>query len=429
MTDLSMKQQESKAYFSFLIIFFVFASLFPTIRILTIGGNTSTSIAQYIFSLLPEIAAIAVLVLSFVQIKKRKEIIKINMLDWFVFVFAISNVVVGTIIANDLVLSAYGIRMTYFPISFYFIFRFLNIKELLQSVHLIFLWIFALVIAGIVLYFCFYDTMIAVMRSITTEVAEYFVVRMTSVFWTPVVFSTFAMVAFFYFVHLFLSSGKWGWLAIVAVINFALIMSMSRGAMVAAIVGFIVLAALHPNIKLVVYTLISIIAVFLISTTIVASPEEISSWLYKSTSSTLGLKKGVTRVDLWINTFNSFKTHPFGMGIGKAGHVAARFLNENTSNASVYSTDGWFLKTLIETGIWGLLSYLIFACTFFILLIKNIVRDRKNRILVFLLTVFIAINLQNMVSNVLDFYLFSYLYWGLIGLTANIIYNKPRTNI
>jgi O-antigen ligase len=117
------------------------------------------------------------------------------------------------------------------------------------------------------------------------------------------------------------------------------------------------------------------------------------------------------------------------MGIGKAGHVAARFLNENTSNASVYSTDGWFLKTLIETGIWGLLSYLIFACTFFILLIKNIVRDRKNRILVFLLTVFIAINLQNMVSNVLDFYLFSYLYWGLIGLTANIIYNKPRTNI
>lgn len=410
-------------FFPLLVLFFVFATLFPSLRLLTIGSDTSASIAEYLFSILPEIFALIIVFLCFWHIRKNKISNKLKTLDWLVIGFMLSNVIIGTIISQDLMLSAYGIRLTYFPMLFYFVFRFLDIKSLMGSLNLIFIWFFAVAIAGIILYFAFHDVMIWMMKIANPVLPEYFVVRMSSIFWSPVVFSTFMMVTTFYFFHRYLLDSKWIWLLFIAITSFCIIMSMSRGAMVISILGLILMTSLYWNWKS-VFPLLTIIGVYLFTAFIIASPGELSMWIFDSTADTVGLKKGTTRVDLWINAFQNFKDHPLGMGLGKAGHVAARFFDENSSGVSIYSTDGWFLKTLNETGIWGLFSYLVFAASFFFLMIKQIIHRRQKKLLLLLLTLFITINIQNMVSNVLDFYLFSFLYWGIIGLSANLVFNN-----
>lgn len=411
-------------FFPLLLVFFVFASLFPTLRVLCIGTETSSDVSEYLFSVLPETIALVIVILSFLLWKKKKTEIKI--LDWLVLVFALSNTIMGSIISQDLMLSAYSIRLTYFPILFYFVFRFLDAKTIMGSAHLIFKWFVILAIAGIVLYFVFYDAMIAMMQITNPVLPEYFVVRMSSVFWTPVVFSTFMMSTVLYFFYRFVESKKWIWLAFIAVVSFCLMMSMSRGAMVSTAFGIVVLTVLYRKITS-VFPWITIAIVYLFTSYINASPEEVSMWIIQSTSDTVGMKEGVKRVDLWMNAIDNFKEHPFGMGLGKAGHVAARFFDSNTSNADVYSTDGWFLKTLNETGIWGLFSYLLFAGTFLVVVSRQLWNHQQRPVLVFILTLFLAVNLQNVVSNVLDFYLFSYLFWGISGLAANLIYNRSNT--
>ena len=251
---------------------------------------------------------------------------------------------------------------------------------------------------------------------------EYFIVRMSSILWSPVVFATFMMAALFYFFHRFLADEKWYWLLPFAFVCFCIIMSMSRGPMIISIFGLLLMTILYRK-KISLFPWLVLAGVYCFTAFIIASPGELSLWIFESASDTVGLKKGVTRVDLWINAFHNFQEHPFGMGLGKAGHVAARFFSQNTTQADVFSTDGWYLKTLNETGVWGLFSYLFFAAVFFIVIVKQMIHHKQKQLLFFIFSLFISINIQNMVSNVLDFYLFSFLYWGSLGLAANIIFN------
>ena len=139
----------------------------------------------------------------------------------------------------------------------------------------------------------------------------------------------------------------------------------------------------------------------------------------KSSSSTLILEKGVTRVDLWMKAFADFKEHPLGYGLGKAGHVATRFFGKNSSEASVSSTDGWFLKIAGETGLWGLSTYFFLAVSFIVRSL-NYIRNKSYSLFHFLLILFVVVNIQCLVSNVIDFYLLSYLFWLSLGLAENI---------
>ena len=80
-------------------------------------------------------------------------------------------------------------------------------------------------------------------------------------------------------------------------------------------------------------------------------------FIASSTAETIMIKKGLSRVDLWLGAFNDFINNPMGYGLGKAGHVAVRFFGKLSNEAATYSTDGWYLKLANETGIWGLFSY------------------------------------------------------------------------
>jgi hypothetical protein len=418
--------KETKIYAALILLFFIFATVFPTIRLLSIGHGGSASLFEFVISALPDIFAVVVIIFSFFAILKNRKEIHFRFFDWVLISFALSNVIIGFIIADDVLISLYGFRMTYFPVCFYFLFRFCNDDFSSRTLNKIFYWFFLVGAAGIILYVGFYDQMVYMLNLSQAELQMYFIVRMTSVFWTPVVFAAFMGTGFLYFCYRYFTTGKWYFLLLLMIMEICILMSMSRGSIIAAIFAFILLSLLVRNWKRSAITLVTIVAVFFMTTYYIASPGEVFWWIAGSTMDTFGLRKGVSRVDLWLKAFANFKDHPFGYGLGKAGHVAARFYNENSVDADVFSTDGWFLKILNETGIWGVASYLFLAASYLIICLKSKLLKNKTGLLLFFFTMFIMINIQNIVSNVLDFYLFTFLFWAMLGASVSMIYKNQK---
>jgi hypothetical protein len=414
------------------ILFFVFisfATLFPTARLLSIGSRGSVSIAEYLISAMPDLFAGLIMLLTFLFILKNKKQLQLKVFDWVFLAFIFTNVLIGFIMAGDLKISLYGFRMTYYPMFFYFILRFTDPEAIQKMMRGIFYWFLLVGAAGVVLYFLFFGVM-EYMIQLSQEARPaptYFIVRMTSVFWSPVVFSTFMAVSMMYFYYRFLTKGRWYYMLIMALLVFCVIMAMSRGTVISLLLGFILLSALGKDWKKALITLAMIVIVFLFTAYYIATPGEVFFWMAQSTADTIGLKPGITRVDLWMNAIENFREHPLGFGLGKAGHVAVRFYDENSPNVDIYTTDGWFVKTMNETGIFGILSYLSVAVFYFITFLRSGAVRRKDLTILLFFSIFVMINIQSIVSNVIDFYLFSFLFWTMTGASVLLMVRQARS--
>jgi hypothetical protein len=398
------------------LAFFIFGSFFLSIRILIMGSAGSVNLPQFVLSALPELFA-SMILFYFIQRKNKSlQWTRFNNHDKFFIFFICMNLLLGSIVSGEIKLIIYGIRMTYFPMLFYFIARFENDESIAKLVHSIFTWFSYVGMIGLAMYFFMYDQMIDMILITGGEVAEYFITRMTSIFWTPVVFSTFMSMVFIYFYWRFLVKGEKQDCSHMAITWLCLLLSVSRGSLVVVLLGLIIISIFCFHRKRVLVSLLLLTILFMAVAFYIGSPIEYIQWLLSSTAETLSLKEGVTRVDLWINAFENFKDHPFGYGIGKSGHVAARFFAQDSTQADVFSTDGWFLKLANETGIAGLLTYFVLAFSLLIGFIKA--KFYKHDDLIMLFTFFIMFNVQNLVSNVFDFYLFAFLYWMLMGITV-----------
>lgn len=416
-----------KKKYSFLILsFFVFATLFPTLRLLIIGNGASTTISQYLFSALPDIFALVVLAYVSVHLFKSKTSIKIKPLDWAVIFFWLTNVIIGFIISGNLIISAYGFRMTYFPLCFYVVFRFCNDDLTERTLHKVFRWLLLIGIIGIVLYTLFYDQMVYMIHLSQPEAAVYFVIRMTSLFWTPVVFSTVMSATLLYFTYYFYSKGKWHYFIYMTLLVFCIIMSVSRGAMIASLISFVLISALSRSWERSFYASLMIIAVYFTTSFYIASPGEFLRWITDSTMETVMLKKGVSRTELWFNAFSNFNSHPLGYGLGKAGHIAHRFYSEGSTRADIFSTDGWFLKLANETGLWGLISYFCLMILYLITVLKRKLYNYRHSLNILFFSIVVLVNVQNFVSNVLDFYMFSFLFWTIFGASVKLMYEYQK---
>jgi hypothetical protein len=409
-----------------IFLFFVFCTFFPTLRLLLIGSEGSDSVYELAISLLPELFLLLIIfyfTTSFIRNKNEK----LESIDWLIIIYIFYNIVIGTILAANLTVSIYAIRMTYLPMIFYFIFslslfKFYSTEILIDKIFKFMVFIGFL---GIVLYFIFPGVMFYFLNLVSDEIGEYFIVRMTSVFWTPVLFGFLMSCSILYFCYRsFKVNSKIDYFYL-TILFCALFFSVSRGALIASVLGILLLAILAKNwISFLKIVLLKIV-VFIVVSFYVSNPKDFAYWLFNSSKQTVSLTEGVTRVELWKQAFVTAKENPFGLGLGKAGHVAERFFNLQSKNVSVTSTDGWFLKLLNETGFIGLIFYFGISTYIFIEWLKYI---RKNSFdLVFYLgVIFIIANMTNLVSNVLDFYLFSYLYWLLLGV---LVYNIKTKKI
>jgi hypothetical protein len=412
-----------------LLTFFIFGSLFITIRLLLIGSKGSTNISEFFLSVLPEIF-ISVIALIFIKLRLKLKT-NINYLDWMFIVYILSNVFLGLIVGADIKLGIYGFRLTYIPMFFYFFGSFsLSTKnQTIDLIDYVFKWFVVIGGVGILLYFVFYDFMMSALLLVSKEACTYFIVRMTSIFWSPVVFGTFMTVSFLYFYYKSVQYNSYWNYVFQGVLFVCILLSMSRGPIIAVIIGLIALTILSKKWKKCLLSFSLMFVLFVPVGYYIATPVGVVTWIISSTSNVFMMKDGETRTDLYRSSLSGMRDHLLGYGLGKAGHVARRFSkvdkNVNEENSSLYCTDGWFVKLICETGLWGIGSYLVVSVFLFLASIKYILKNEFD-FFSFLFTVFMVSNVVNLVSNILDFYLYSNLYWLLIGVMVYYLKNNSK---
>lgn len=419
--------KQSDGLFSKAIVsFFLVCSLFISLRAILIEGRYSSSMGEYVFSAIPEILELILAVWMMSLFFRNRKEIRMQRFDYLIIGYMLLNIVLGCILSADVKLSLYGFRQTYLPMFFYFFARVgLNSNTEVQSKVLerINTWFAIVGVAGLLLYFLFPGFSSFMIIRAGGVINYYYILRMGSIFWTPVVFSAFMCAFGLYNFILFLRNGGIKTHVILLVFEVCLFLSVSRGGIISYLIGVVILTIAYKQYKksLLNIGVLTVILVFIFGI-LLKDHFKTVGFIFHSTKDLLGQSfkqnehSGINRLQLWINSLSIFVAHPMGLGLGRAGHVAVRFAKEYKENISVYSTDGWYLKLANETGVIGLVSYAVIFWMSFKMLYKTRVKGNEP---MFFWILFVAVATQNIVSNVLDFYLFAQFYWLVIGLAVN----------
>lgn len=405
-----------------LFIFFVVLTLFPTVRVFVLGSDPADSALELLLAALPELLLVVlcgIYFLHYVQHQKPT----FHVLDYMMIAYILYNLLAGFMLANDFSASMYGVRMTYLPMIFYFLVSFSNFsKERIEKfLYRIFQLCFEIAVIGLIIYFFFPKVQTYFSQLISDKgEAEYFIIRMTSVFWTPVLFGVLMTAGVLFWQYKYLQEQRKVYLLYIAILFISVCLSVSRGPIISAIFGVVLMAILRIDWKNNVRVFGLTLGCFLIVSFYINNPLKFSKWILFSTQETVQLKEGNTRADLAKNTYQLIADNPMGIGLGKAGHVAVQRFDPARKDVSFTTTDGWYLKLLVETGYIGLLFYILILITFIIYCLKYM-RTHRFDWMWFIFVFGAVVSLQNVVSNVLDFYLFAYLYWFILGLCVYIL--------
>ena len=390
--------------------------LFPTVRVLIIGSGESTTSMQYLISAFPDLISVGVIAWFLGRHFFLNKLFSVNTFDWLFIGYIFINVCWGAIQGGDFKLAVYGFRQTYLPMFFYFIGRcFENRNELAEKIlHRIFFTFVFLGAAGLTLYFLFPEFDKFMTMRVTGFIGEYVIRRMGSLFYTAVAFGAFMAAGVLYFFYRQCVMQSWINLLFMSVCWCGLVLSVSRGSLAIAAIGFIWISVWNRNWKLIFICAAILLIEMIVLIFLLTGSLNLFSWLFSSALDTISLGEHVTRVELWSRSWNSFTVSPLGYGLGKSGYVAHRFLLHSPVPSSPWSTDCWYLKLAGETGVTGLLSYLGLLVSFVILQLRKL--SFNSRIDSTFILWFVLFGIQNIMSNVLDFYLLSSLYWFCFGL-------------
>ena len=405
-----------------LLVFIIYSCFAPAVRILTVGGNEMKNFYEFVITALPDLLLLIVSSFGFIVWLKGNKF-QIIALDKTILFFVLFNTLYGLFLARNIFIFAQGFRVTYLPVIFYFIGRiFLSNKNLSKEISKnIFSWFILFGIIGLILHFAFRNFEIHLIELSLNHESVYFIPRIGSMVLMPVLFATLMAITSLYFYFRLLTENKNWFYWIIAILWSCIFLSVSRGPIFAFIIGFLFLSFLFRQwgkslIVLGIIIFVSSLWSYILTDSLTAT----NSWIFSSTVDTLEFGEGITRVELWKLSIHDFIQRPWGYGLGHAGVTAIRFLKGTGIPAAVYTSDGWFLKLACETGIPGLISYLLLAGIFFF---KgwNYISQNKFSFFTFVFAIFIMINAQCIVSNTLDFYPYTSLYWLLIGFSVNYL--------
>jgi len=405
------------------IIFIILICISPTIQLLLTHGNSPASIFDFIIILIPDLSLLSVWIAFFIE--KRRANTRLYLPDYALLSFILINVIWGFILSDNMMTAFKGFRITYLPISLYFLARFWqpDRETISKTLQAIFFILIILAFSGWILWLFFPEFTKLMYEYSGHPIAIYFVVRMTSFLWTPVLFGTLMAWAGFYYFWKTLRNPKFFNIdLILLIIAFSgLTMSVSRGPMLSFLLAIIALIPFFEKLKKALMITGLLIVIQSVISLIVMNDLQLQRWTVSSTVSTMSMNKDITRVSRWDSSMNDFRLKPMGHGLGNAGEVA--YKNLDPKNKATLSTDGWYLKLACETGIPGLLSFLALAVIFLILLWRN--RAYSIELLGFPLLGFASmIIVQCISSNVLDFHPYIGIFWFITGLS---IKNKQET--
>ena len=126
------------------------------------------------------------------------------------------------------------------------------------------------------------------------------------------------------------------------------------------------------------------------------------------------------RVWQWQRALNSFPIYPAGRGLGRAGGAA--YLHNTSVNVNDIVSDGGYFRIIAETGLPGIVCFLIGMAGVMHILLHRLLRDRlyvqgEDRTVALTLFAFLAgLLMQNIAGNAFDMYYIVPLAWFLLGL-------------
>lgn len=439
---------DSKKIIALLFLHPILITVYPVIRILIFGSGAATNFAEMFFGFLPDLYLYSLFCLSVVK-NKEKLLNKRNytIIDYSVLLFFIVNVIIGLVFMSNLKAGYQAFRLTYLPVLAFFI-LWLNFEKkysdwVYHLLNKIFIWYFVIAVSGLLLYFVFPGLENYLIERSGGKHFEYIIRRMGSFIFNPVPLGTLLSVASLYYSHLLISRGDKKYYFILIILLISLLLTVSRGAIIAYILAALIYLVFNKFTKRSVWLLLIWFVTFFSFSFIVSNLNYISdlfsgnqveqvngvsnkggevnlnrsSWMYNSTINTAKMDSSVSRVKLWKISFEDFKARPLGYGFGNSGHIATQYFGKNNlkSKAAIHATDGWFIKLATETGVIGLLAYLTLCIAICYALIKNKAKMVKN-IWLFFACFFILVNIQNVGSNVLDYFCFAPLFWIMISL-------------
>lgn len=230
-----MQLVHKKGFINLIYSLFIFEMLFPSFRVLLIGHEGANTFIEYFIASLPEFFLAIIACYTFALLFKENIQMKWVITDKLVLFFILFNVIIGTYLAANLKISLYGFRMSYLPVFFYFLVRFSPIKkdDFLQLINKLFTLFSFVGLLGIIIYFFFFDFMVDMIHKTGSGVTEYFIPRMTSILWTPVVFGTFMSITFCYFYFkLFQKNASKLNYFLLSIASFCTFFSLSRGSII-----------------------------------------------------------------------------------------------------------------------------------------------------------------------------------------------------
>jgi len=411
---------------SMLLLLILFYTLFPTLRVLIIGTENAKNAWEYMVSALPDVALVGLTAYLFLQFRKHMNSIRFQLVDLIVFFVFSCNVVLGSVLSQDLKLIVLGTRMTYLPMIMYACARLMqgNDFEVQYKLWLqrVMLWFTLWSALGLLFYLCLPNLQDQWMEFMKANNGAYFIPRLNSIYYSPTVNGIFCATSCTYFLLQSVQKPK-GWNLLWLSINFcALLLSMSRGGIVIYLfIMCIVFVYFFKKWKSLLLLLGTQTVVFLVTLQMVGLSLGNFYWVFSSTKETLELQEKVTRVQLWKDTFSHLQHKPGGYGIGKSGWIAYRFLKDTNVESAYLATDGWYLKLANETGFFGLIS---FTFLFLFLLFRLFFAKNKGASFFFFL-VMTMVFMVNVVSNVLDYFMFNAIFWFLMGAYQNGCHDKP----
>ncbi|WP_162163936.1 O-antigen ligase family protein [Acholeplasma hippikon] len=361
-------------------------------------------------------------VYSLLYSKKRSKVFNSKQFTSIILFFLIFGYAfILSVFSNYGSLGFNGIHITVVPFLLYIALAIYPKKINLKSILLNFLLVGGFVmLIGFYFYFSkplIYGHLLVYYRALTDDpvyAAQYS--RMVSIILSPNIFATFAGVFVIVLIYL-LSITKRKVVVIFSLIFailgiVALILSMSRGAWVAATISIIYIIIRQfkfKSIKTLLIPIIIIAGILLINDTnyFQLIEKRFDSLLDLSNSSSYG------RIQIWIDALSRGNRIIYGYGLGVGGINLIHF-PELSQLLGIEVLDGYYIKVLVEVGIIGFIIWALHM----MLIWPRVYKDYDKNLIVLSQTVLIFYLIQSIGSNVLDFIVVAPLLWIILGITA-----------
>lgn len=425
-------RRSRSALWALIIVFLTFGSVYPWLRTMIVG---SLGVPSWLSgSWVDAVSLLIVLYLSRETVLSKSH----DKISLFFFFGVVAFGIVSAFPFERIEPVFFGVRQTYEPMIFYFAGVWIGQEP--DRIRRIGGWYVAVATVAASIGICFMFAFPDYWTGLFVEdvnnsrgwgigaIARESGLRMTGAFLDPVVFGAVAAWgAAIAFSSQFQQPVKKAWPLFFAVVlcTVGAALSLSRGAWIVVLVCWMVTLILNPrflfSLRLVAIVLVCSAVVMTVprSGLIGSAGDDLSNTFDKTV-----VERNVQREGQFEGALSRFWERPFGLGLGREGHVGERYSGSVLNvDGREFVTDGWYLKILSEGGVFLLVCFVGLMISTIARSILTVTRERDNSLRAYytcISAITISSTLQSIVTNIWDLYFVSNFLWVVYGVSCGI---------